>query len=182
MRSLYEISNEFRTLYDSLEAIEESVDGGGNSVDLDDMRQAWFDTLEGIEMEAEDKLENIAKIYKQIRAERDVLIAEIDRLKARADAKKKTYERLEEYIRSSMAKMSLRKLDKPGALITSRESRSVGIADEKSFVEWAKKHNSLLLTVKAEEKPCKKAIKAALEAGEDIFGAKMITSTSVTIK
>lgn len=185
MSSLYQLSTDFRQLYDSLEAIEESegmTDDNGNPVDLDDMRQAWFDTLEGIEMEAEDKLENLGKIHKQLVAEAKSLKAESDSLKARASAKTNAAERICSYINMCMQELGLKKLDRLGALIKLRDNQSVGFDNEANFIEWAKNNNGNLLTVKTEIKPDKNAIKRALKAGEDVPGAKIVTSTSVSIK
>ena len=60
---LYDYAAEFAELFDSL----------GDMAGDDDLEQAWFDTLESIEAEFEDKAENVAAYIKQLKGEADML-------------------------------------------------------------------------------------------------------------
>lgn len=52
--------------------------------DIDE--QAFWDTLESLSAEIEDKADGYAKVIKQLQGEADTIKAEIDRLKGRKDA------------------------------------------------------------------------------------------------
>jgi chromosome segregation ATPase len=68
--SLYELTDMYDTVMNML--YDEDVD-----------QQAILDTLEGIEMEFEDKADNYAKIIKNINSDIEAIKLEMDRLQAR---------------------------------------------------------------------------------------------------
>ena len=90
MSRLFDISSDFEELFDQFEAIDEmefDTDENGNPVDANgnivnpevvkaDFRQAWFDTLDGMEQEFNLKAENTAQFIKCLQAKQDAMDAE----------------------------------------------------------------------------------------------------------
>ena len=85
---LYELTESFTELFSRFEGINEyepDTDADGQPIDdngdiIEDveaykekMLTAWFDTLEGIEGEFDEKAENIAIYIKQLKAEANIL-------------------------------------------------------------------------------------------------------------
>lgn len=81
MSTLYQLTADFEEVINML--YDEDVD-----------EQVIFDTLEGIEMEFEDKADGYAKVNKQIMADIEAMKAERDRLSARISSADKRRERL----------------------------------------------------------------------------------------
>ena len=151
--TLYDLTGDFKKLYDMFEEIdnfEPDFDENGNPIDSDGsvigdvvelkeaMLAAWFDTLEGIEGAFEDKAVNIAVIVKSMRAEAEQLKAEKLRLAKRQSQKEKAAERLEQYLLNSMQTIGREKIDKPQAVIRVKKNPESTVVDnEKSFIEWA---------------------------------------------
>lgn len=73
MATLYELTDAYDTVMNML--YDEDVD-----------QQTILDTLEGIEMEFEDKADNYAKIIKNINSDVEAIKVELDRLQARKTA------------------------------------------------------------------------------------------------
>lgn len=88
---LYELTETFANLFGQFEDINDyepdtnadgqPIDGNGDIIeDVDAYKEkkltAWFDTLEGIEGEFDEKVESIAVYYKQLTAEAKMLKAE----------------------------------------------------------------------------------------------------------
>ena len=61
-------------------------------------RQAWFDTLDGIEEDFEEKAENIAALIKSLKAETESLKAEEAALSKRRKVKENQKKYLETYL------------------------------------------------------------------------------------
>ena len=151
--TLYDLTGDFKKLYDMFEEIdnfEPDFDENGNPIDSDGsvigdvvelkeaMLAAWFDTLDGIEEAFEDKAINIAVIVKSMRAEAEQLKAEKLRLAKRQSQKEKAAERLEQYLLNSMQTIGREKIDKPQAVIRVKKNPESTVVDnEESFIEWA---------------------------------------------
>lgn len=88
---LYELTESFAELFSQFEDINEyepdtdadgqPIDGNGDIIEdveayKEKMLTAWFDTLEGIEGEFDEKAESIAVYIKQLKAEAKMLKAE----------------------------------------------------------------------------------------------------------
>ena len=177
---LYELSNDFSELFSQLDEILDNEE-----LTLEDKtlaEQAWFDTLEMIEAELEDKAESIAVFAKQLSSEADIIKKEENSLTKRRQARERTVERLKAYLLQSMDAVSLKKIDKPRARISVRSNaESVRIENDKDFISWAMKNHEDLLRYKDPE-ISKTAVKEALSEGEEIPGASLIRTRSVIIK
>jgi hypothetical protein len=66
--------------------------------DAEDIEQAWFDTLEGIEGEFECKAESVAQYIKELNAEAEAIKAEEKKLSARRKAKENAAIRMKDYL------------------------------------------------------------------------------------
>lgn len=175
---LYESAGMFSELFDKFDTIcnfepetnelGEYIDAAGNVIpDINayrqEIQQAWFDTLDGIEEDFEEKAENIAALSK--------------RRKVKENQKKY----LETYLIDNMTAIGRKLIDKPKARISLKSNpESVEIANEKEFIKWAESNSPGLLKYKPDIS--KTAVKEALKRGDDIPGAVIDRKTSIIIK
>ena len=196
---LYELSSTFKELFDRFEELstyEFDTDEKGNAVDDDgniiadpdamreDMLQAWFDTLEGIEEEFGDKAENILIFIKNLNAEIEQMKMEKSKLTARISAKEKQAERLKDYIVKCMDDISVKKLDGVRAACYLRNNaQSVEITNDIEFINWAQDNDRDDL-LKYELPSIKKTpLKAELQQGKKgIPGVRLVRTRSLIIK
>lgn len=177
---LYEIANDFQTLFDSLEEMTEDTEL--TDEERENLETAWFDTLEGIEAEFADKAENVAAYIKLIKSQADILEAEEKALKARKEQKRKQAEGLKRYLIEGMKKVNLTKIDLPMAKLSIRNNAETAVfEDEKAFIEWAKVNKNELLRYK-EPEICKTDVKKYLQSGGKIAGVTLGRSQSLIIK
>lgn len=194
---LYELSNEFAELFDSFDAISaitfeknkkgEFVDDDGNVIPDPEtakaaMQDAWFDTLDGIESEFEQKAENIGAYIKQLKAEQDALAAEKKRLETRLNVKKNEADRLCTYLLEQMRKINLKTIDMPKAKITASDGReSVCITDEAALIKWAEENCTDILNPQP-PKIVKKEISALVKNGTKVPYACIMKTPYITVK
>lgn len=152
MSALYEIANDYAAL---------------SNEDMD--AEMIADTLEGIEGEFTDKAEQILAIIKNNSALEEALKAEAKSLTERAKALANKNENLKAYIASSMATMDKKKLNAGIHTITVRAGVKSAQIDDVS------KLPSTYVEYKTETVPDKRAILAALKAGDEIEGATLKT-------
>ena len=158
---LYEISEAARKLQELLEAGE-----------IDE--QAVSDTLEAIG--AEEKLESYCYVQKNLEAEVAAYKAEIERMTARKQSLEKQIDRLKaaqvEFLQASGQKKA-----KAGTFTLSlRETMSCEILDESLIPA------EFRVEIPASSRPDKKAMLAAMKSGEEISGAQLKASYSVTAR
>ena len=190
------MAKQFEELFNSYEAIADMqfapdgnggyLDDDGNPVDpaaaREEMTQAWFDTLDGMEIEIQEKAESVALYIKKLNYEIQAIKAEKSCLDARLKAKEKSSKNMLEYLKNCMEAVKLKKIETPRTAISIRNNpESVEIADEKSFINWAQDNNDDLLRYKDPEVN-KTAVKQLLKAGEEVPYAKLIRTQSLTIK
>ena len=108
---LYELTNDFTQLFDQFDEIS-SMDNA------EEFKQAWFDTLSGIEEEFEVKAENIGAYIKELTAAAKYLKAEEEALSKRRKAKEKQAEWLKKYLLESMQAIGRKKIDRPMAVLS----------------------------------------------------------------
>ena len=166
---LYEISNTYKSFLDAVESGEIP-------------EEAITDTLAGIDGEFEDKADNIACYIKSLLSEAQAIKNEVDILIERADAKKHKAERLTDYLYQQFKIAGKTKMETPRNVLQIKNNPpSVQIADADSFTQWAKGNASNLLAYK-EPLPDKKAIKQALQDGQQIPGAELVRGDKLAIK
>lgn len=197
MSSLYEMTRDFEGLFEQYEAIadmEFASDGNGGYIDDDgnpvdpaaareEMVQAWFDTLDGMEQEIQNKAEAVAIYIKSITAEAEIIKAEESRLRSRRQSKEKAAERMKKYLMDCMTAAKLKKIDMPRAAISIRNNaEAVEITDESSFIAWAQANDRDDLLKYSAPEIRKTFVKQDLKAEKDIPFARLTRSQSVIIK
>lgn len=151
MTALYEIANDYAKLANE---------------DMDPEMIA--DTLEGIEGEFTDKMEQVLAVVKNELALANMLKAEAKNLQERAKACENRAENIKQYIISSMATMDKPKLNAGIHTLTVRKPvTSVKIDDADSLPA---DYIDYVTTVK----PNKNLIKEKLKLGESIEGASLV--------
>lgn len=173
---LYELTNDFAQLFDQFDKIS-SMDNA------EEFKQAWFDTLSGIEEEFEVKAENIGAYIKELTAAAKYLKAEEEALSKRRKAKEKQAEWLKKYLLESMQAIGRTKIDRPMAVLSIRNNpESVHFEDENAFITLCQRNGSDdYLRYKAPEIN-RSAVKEALQAGQKIEGASLIRTQTISIK
>lgn len=180
MAKLYELTSDFKMLFDSLDNMTEDPDLTENQ--RHDLETAWFDTLESIEADFENKAENVAVYIKCLIAESEALKAEEVALKARRQQKEKRVEGLKKYLINNMVAIDLKKIDRPMAKLTVKNNpESAVFADEKAFISWAKDNNDDLLRYK-EPEIAKTEVKKYLQSGGELPGVTLGRTQSIIIK
>ena len=175
MRSLYELTGDYRLFSENLETYCDLIARGELPED------AVWDSLESLEGEINEKVDSIACIYKEMMYEAAMLKAESDRLRERLKAKEEAAERLKEYIATAMQAMGMKKMETARNKLTFRKSAKVEIADEASFVGWAQEYNPDLLTYHAPE-PNKTIIKKIIQSGHPIEGCRVAECMNLQLK
>lgn len=163
---LYELANDYVALM--------------QAIDNDELPEECIaDTLEAITGEIEIKADNIACMLKNIEAEVKAIKEEEANLATRRKTKEKAYERLKEYLSTTLQSLSIDKVETARNKITFRKSESVEIDD--TFIEWAQKHREDLLKYSAPTAD-KTEIKKILKGGAELQGAQLISKQNIQIK
>ena len=167
---LYELTEEERKLNDLfLAAIDEETGEIKDSEILD-------------ELEAEFKMaltNKSAGIIKAIREQEEKINGtenEIKRLQNLKASRTKTLERFKDYIKFNLKNMDIKKVETPiGTISLKSNPPSTDIFDESILPKKFFKE-------KVTYTPSKTDIKKALQAGEEVPGARLVINTSLTIK
>ncbi len=163
---LYELANDYVALM--------------QAIDNDELPEECIaDTLEAITGEIEVKADNIACMLKNIEAEVNAIKQEEANLATRRKTKEKAYERLKEYLSTTLQSLSIDKVETARNKITFRKSESVEIDD--TFIEWAQKNREDLLKYSAPTAD-KTEIKKLLKGGAELQGAQLISKSNIQIK
>ena len=194
---LYELTNAFSELFNQFEEINDyepdtnadgqPIDGNGDIIEdveayKNKMLSAWFDTLEGIEGEFDEKAENIAVYIKELEAEAKTLKAEKIAVGKRQAQKEKTAENLRKYLINSMLVIGRNKVDMPKAVLSLKNNApSLVVDDELSFISWAQEHNDNLLKYSMPEIK-KNDVKTLCKNGEEVPFVHLECKISLTIK
>lgn len=128
--------------------------------------------LADLQLERDQKVEGVALYVKQLSAEANAIAAEVANLTERLAKKRKTAERLTEFIGGYL---NGQRFETARAAITYRRSEAVHIANEDAVPDAYKK-------TKTETKPDKAAIKAALKAGKEVSGCSLVQRLNPQIK
>jgi len=125
------------------------------------------DTLEGMAGEFNDKAVAVLKMCSNVESDIDQLDAEIKRLQERKKQKENFISRFREYLRTSMSATGITKIQHPLFNVTlGKPAQIVEIDDPEALPEI---YAETVVTIK----PDKAAIKKALQAGDDVPGARL---------
>lgn len=161
--TIYEIDNAI------IDAYEKAVDPETGEVIDEDL----FSSIEQLQMDREQKCENVACWIKDLQGDAEKIKAEAKNLAARAKAAENKAERLKAYLEWAL---DGQKLKTPRCSISYRISKAVEI-DSEALAFMPER----FLRFKDPE-PDKKAIGDAIKAGEQIAGCKLVDKVSMIIK
>lgn len=172
MSALYELTGDFYDLYNMLDEFEGD----------EDAEEAWYNTLVGIEMQIEDKAENIGVLIKNMLADAAAMKEEEKRLAQRRKVRENSVDRLKQYLMRSMDAVSLRKVDRARACVSIRATApSVRIDDEEAFIKWAAAERDDLLRYAAPTIN-KTLLKQEIQDGEEFDGVSLVQGQTIIIK
>lgn len=152
------------TLYEINEAIMACIDFETGEV-VDEI------ALEELQMQRDEKLENVGLWIKNLEAETKMISDEIDSLSARKMSKKTKVESLKNYLASALEGQ---KFETPKLSVSWRKSESVNI------YEGAILPDEYLVPV--DPRPDKTLLKKALKDGAEICGVELISKNNIQIK
>lgn len=171
--TLYEINAKFA------EAIELYENGVDEVVDTETGEvKSLADVLAELHMSREEKIENTVRYIKNLRVDSESARAEAANLVERADRFDKKAEQLEAYLLSQLG--NCKKLETPLYTIKVRTTKSTCCpTDEEAIQRLPEGFWNIKTTVKVT--PDKKAIKAALEKGENLEGCSIVENKRLSI-
>lgn len=136
---------------------------------------AIVDTLEALQDEIEEKVENIAKFIRNLEADAKIIKEEEKRLAERRQSIEKKIERLKQYLQEQLEVAGLQKVKRPMITVAIQNNPpSVEIADEKLIPSE--------FMIPQPAKIDKKAILERLKNGEEISGCSLKQTKGVRIK
>ena len=160
---LYEIDSMLR---EALDAAMETV-----NPETGELPEGWSEFLETVQMERDAKALAVAAVIKEKEAEADAITVELKKLRARATAGNNAADRLRYYLRLFMTEGE--KLKDARVSIGWRTTKAIEI-EVPELVPDA--------FCRIERIPQKTAIKAEIEAGREVPGAKQVSNTSIQIR
>lgn len=135
--------------------------------------------LEELETELKNALVNksagIIKVIRQQELDIEMIDTEIERLKAVKERMEKSVEGFKSYIKHNMVQMNLKKIETPLGNLSLRQTTATDVYDETIIPKE-------FLKEKITYAPSKAEIKKALQAGEEVAGARLVINTSLVVK
>jgi len=166
--TLYELTGLFRELYEA----ETGEDGISE--------ESWFDTLESLECELNEKAENVAVVFKQFLADADAMKAEELHLKERRKVIENKADRLKSYLLSMLTAAGKDKIEGTKAKISITKGRE---SVEIEGVEGLKKIEQVWKPYVYDiDHVSKTVVKELLESGAEIEGVQITRRPGITIK
>ena len=169
---LYDLTAEYRRFADQLDELTEMVSAGEIPASV------ITDTADALSGEIEEKMDSIACIIKEADAEASAISAEEKNLAARRKVLENKVKRLTAYLMDAMIRTDRAKLETARNKVTFRKSRAVELTAD--FLPWATANRPDLLNVTTEVS--KTAVKAAIEAGDELPGAEIAERKSLIVK
>lgn len=200
MAILHELSENYERLFnefDRINSIENELTQLENGMYTDengdlipdvveyknDLLQAWFDTLDGLEGEIEEKLESLACYQKELTARAAAISAERKKLELREKREANKAKSIATYLLDIMTRINRRKVETPKAALSVSDGReSVKVADEQALISWAQQNGRDDLLSYKQPEISKKAVKTALSSGEEVPYVSLEKKPSITIK
>lgn len=143
---------------------------GDQAVDTETGEVIDIEAIEALEMEREQKIENIGLWIKELTAQAEAIKAEKNKLAEREKSAKNKAERLKEFL---TAYLDGKKFETARVAIKFRSVESVSVPDVAALPEkyWR---------IKPPEAD-KTAIKNAIKAGEVVAGAELVKKQSISV-
>lgn len=133
-----------------------------------------FDLLNALQVEHDNKIDNIACYIKNLSALSNDIKAEEKEMKKRRDSIDKKIERLKEYLDYDLQG---KKFESARCKINYRKSKSTEV-DEEEFLKYHKD----LCHVETSYKYSKADLKKMIEDGKSLHGVKVVENTTMSIK
>ena len=143
-----------------------------NTIDLETGEITDFDKFEALQMERDEKIENIALWVKNLTSEAEALKAEE---KAFAERRKRAENKAESLKRYLDSALNGQKFSTTKVAINYRKSTAVEVDESKLPAKWLREIPATHVVDRAE-------IAKALKAGEAIEGAKLVENNNIQIK
>lgn len=147
-----------------------------NCVDMETGEIINVDALNTLEMERDEKIENIALWIKNLLSDAEQIKAEKDALEEREKSARNKAENLKKYLSGYL---NGSKFSTPKVVILFRKSESVDISDINKIMSLNDADSYLKY---AEPKPDKTAIKDAIKNGKKIPGCSLVEKQNIQIK
>lgn len=159
------------TLYDILSEIEE-VSNALIDDETGEVNEDALDQLEQLEIDRDEKIENIGCLIKSLRADAKAIREEVKAQKTRAERKENKADRLAEWLSHILSgkAFSTTKLD-----VSFRPSERIEIAEGATIPDQYKEF-------KTDEKVNKLALKKAIKDGTKIAGVELVKYSNIQIK
>lgn len=158
--TLYEINDEI------LRVLLENVDENG------EITEQGLEVLSSLEMEKAEKTENVALWVKDLEAENSAIKAEIENLKSRIKTNENKIGTLKKWLAVATDGV---KFSTPRCQVSFRSSTAVEILDMNKIPEG-------FTRIKTEINPDKTKIKAVLQSGGMVEGARLKNNKNVIVK
>lgn len=166
---LYELSNEVQALdelYNS--CVDEETGEIKDAETLEELEK-------GILIQLENKGAGLVQYFRNTDTTLDTIDAEIKRLQGLKKSLKNKVDNFKSYIIFNMERMGVKKIETGLGTLSLRASKSVDIYDEDLI-------DKKFVTQVIEEKISKTDLKKAIEAGEEVQGARVVSKNSLQIK
>lgn len=137
-----------------------------------------LDALTNLQMERQDKLENVALYIKELVYEEAALKAEAKKLTERAKAKAKKQEALSNWLKVALQG---EKLESNRVVISYRKSESLEVTDEEAAIAYLVQYNENALKYKNPE-ISKTIVKQMLKDGEVVPGVMLSSNSNIQIR
>ena len=138
-----------------------------------------YEAFEALQMEREEKIENMALWHKNLTAEKDAIRAEEINLATRRKDIEAKIEKLADNIKEALGG---EKFSTPRVVCSFRSSQKVEIQDEAAFIRTMQEGQHFEFLSYKPPEVNRKAITQAIKAGQTVEGAELVKSISMTIK
>lgn len=166
---LYELAQEEKQLQDLfLMSIDEETGEVKNTEVLEELETELKNALVS-------KSAGIIKVFREQKAQIEMVKAEIERLGKIKEKMEKGLEGFENYIKYNMVQMEIQKIETPLGNISVRQTTATDVYDKKLVPEEFMKPSTTYRASLTE-------IKKAIESGIEVPGARLIVNTNLTIK
>lgn len=163
--TLYEIAAEYRSAVEQL-------------ADLDLPPEVVVDTLEGLQGDLQTKSQNVAMFIQSLESTAAAIKDAESKMSERRKAIENRAERVRQYLLATLQACGISKIECPWFKIAVRQNPASVVIDDAGAIP-----SSLYVYPDPPAPyPDKKGIKAAIEAGQDVPGARLVRGTRLEIK
>ena len=167
--SIYKLSQDYKNISELLESI---VDNNAP----DEVEEEAREILSIVKEQLIDKADNVAKYVKNEEVDIQAIKDEEKRLKELRQKRERSLERFKDYVLQSLSELDFVKVKTSIGNISIRKSKAIEVKVEPS--ELPPMYTRVKTTVNVD----KKALKEAIESGENINGVNLVERESLNIR